>query len=71
MLSEDLQALENYVSKMKDKSVLCLVLFPNGTSRSGTQLVKRAGEEEYESSQLQVQPLPYPLGSSYSFSGLC
>lgn len=26
MLSEDLQALENYINKMKDKSVLCLFL---------------------------------------------
>lgn len=71
MLSEDLQALENYVNKMKDKSVLCLFLLPSGTFRSEIQLVKRAGKEECESSQVQVQPLPEPLWSSYSFSGLC
>jgi len=57
MLSEDLQALENYVNKMKDKSVLCLFLLPNGTFRSEIQLVKGAGKQ-YESSQPQVQPLP-------------
>lgn len=38
MLSEDLQALENYINKMKDKSVLCLFLL-HGAVRSDIQFV--------------------------------
>lgn len=39
MLSEDLQALENYVNKMKDKSVLCSFLVLSGTFRSEIKFV--------------------------------
>lgn len=45
MLSEDLQALENYVNKMKDKSVLCSFLLLSGTFRSEIQSVGRAEKE--------------------------
>lgn len=46
MLSEDLQALENYVNKMKDKSVLCSFLLLSETFRSEIQSVGRAEKEK-------------------------
>lgn len=55
MLSEDLQALENYVNKMKDKSVLCLFLL-HGAVRSDIQLVMTARMKECESSQSHLAP---------------
>lgn len=52
MLSEDLQALENYVNKMKDKSVVRLFLLPNGT----VSLIHSLWRERGRRSMPQVQP---------------
>lgn len=50
MLSEDLQALENYINKMKDKSVLCLFLL-HGAVRFDIEFVMRVRMRYCESSQ--------------------
>lgn len=55
MLSEDLQALENYINKMKDKSVLCLLLLC-GAVTSDIQLMMRTRMVECESSESQSTP---------------
>lgn len=55
MLSEDLQALENYINKRKDKSVLCLFLL-HGAVRSDIQFVTNARTTECESSQSHSTP---------------
>lgn len=55
MLSEDLQALENYINKRKDRSVLCLFLLHRAV-RSHIQLVMRVRMTECESSQSHSTP---------------